>query len=258
MAKFLDGLTPKLTVMIGKSSVDEVVTLIKKAIRQGAEAFCILTEVLKPEEKGKDNIKRIIDAMEGRYAYVTNYIRNNSQPALTDDYQANQLIDMVECGANLIDIRTDMFCRSTDEVTRDFAAVRKQKELISEIHSLGAEALMSAHIFEYRSPQSILEIMQLQQERGADIAKVVTVANSTKESDDAFKTNFLLSDNLNIPYLFLCNGTHCKKHRALGPMLGLCMYLCLENSLTHGPQPTIEEAKMLREKMILWGKNNEQ
>ena len=82
-----------------------------------------------------------------------------------------------------------------------------------------------------------------------DIAKIVTVANSDKESEDAFKTNFLLSDKLNIPFLYLCNGSHCRKHRLLGPLLGSCMYLCLENSKTCGPQPTIEEAKVMREKM---------
>lgn len=249
MAIFTDSKNPKLTVMIGEKTAGEVISVIKKSIEQGAEAFCILTEGLNPEDKSKDNIKRIIDAMQGRGAYVTNYIRSNSQPQLTDDYLAEQLLDMIDCGANLIDVRGDMFCRSTDEITRDFYAVEKQKKLISEIHKSGAEVLMSTHIFEYRTPDKILEIAKLQQMRGVDIAKIVTVANSDKESEDAFKTNFLLSDKLNIPFLYLCNGSHCRKHRLLGPLLGSCMYLCLENSKTCGPQPTIEEAKVMREKI---------
>lgn len=251
MAKFSDSSNPKLTVMIGKSSADEVISVVKKSIKQGGEAFCILAQVLKPEDKNKENIKRIIDATNGRDVYITNYFQSNSQPELTDDYLAEQLLEMAECGAKLIDVRTDMFCRSTDEVTYDIYAVQKQKELISEIHKLGAEVLMSSHIFEYRSPENILEIAKIQQMRGADIAKVVTDVNSDKELDDAFRTNFLLKEKLNMSFLYLCNGSHCRKHRLLGPMFGTCFYLCLENSNTSGPQPTIEEAKIMREKIKL-------
>lgn len=257
MAIFSDSSNPKLTVMIGKPDADDVISVVKKSITQGGEAFCILAEGLKPEDKNKETFKRIIDATDGRDVYITNYIRNNSQPELTDDYLAEQLLEMTMCGAKLIDVRGDMFCRSADEVTRDVRAVKKQEEFISQIHKLGAEVLMSTHIFEYKSPENILEIAKLQQMRGADIAKVVTVANSNKEMDDAFRTNFLLKEKLNIPFLFLTNGSHCRKHRILGPMLGSCMYLCLENSNTGGPQPTIEEAKMMREKIKLLEENHE-
>ena len=249
MARFSDSQYPKLTSMIGEKTVDDVIINIKKSIEQGAEAFCILTERLNPEHKGKENIKRIIDAMNGRPAYVTNYIRDNTQQELTDDFLAEQLLDMIDCGASLIDVRGDLFCRSTDEMTLDSYAVEKQKKLISQIHKSGAEVIMSTHIFEYRTPENILEIARQQQLRGADIAKVVTVAGSDRQLDDAFKTNFLLKEKLNVPFLFLCNGSHCRKHRMLGPALGSCMYLCLENSKTCGPQPTIEEAKILRERL---------
>lgn len=253
MARFSDTSNPKLTVMIDEKKADDIIAVVKKTIKQGAEAFCILTEGLNPEEKGKETIKRIVDSVDGRGVYLTNYIRRNSQPELTDNQLAEQLLEMVECGADLIDVRGDMFCRSTDEFTQDFYAVEKQKELISEIHKLGAEVLMSTHIFEYRTPEKILEIAKSQQMRGADIAKIVTTVNSEKELEDAFKTNSILRDNLNIPFLFLCNGSYCRKHRMLGPFLGSCMYLCLENSKTCGPQPTIEEAKLLREKILLMG-----
>ncbi len=248
MARFSDTSYPKLTAMFGSASMDDVIELVKTTISHGAEAFCILSESLKPEDKNEDNFKRLFDAMDGRPAYVTNYIRGNSQTELSDDYLAEQLIDYARWGGRLIDVRTDMFCRSTDEVTRDYVAVQKQKELISEIHKLGAEVLMSTHIFEYRSPEDVFEIAKLQRDRGVDIAKIVTVANSDKELDDAFKTSLLLKEKLGIPFLYLLNGTHCRRHRLLSPVLGSCMYLCLENSRTDGPQPTIEEAKRLREK----------
>lgn len=248
MAIFSDTSYPKLTAMFGTKTLDELIANVKTAAEQGAEAFCILSEALEPEYKNEESFKRLFDAMGDRPAYVTNYIRGNSDQNLSDDVLAEQLINIAKWGGKLIDVRTDMFCRSSDEVTRDSAAVRKQKELISELHALGAEVLMSTHIFEYRSPDNVLEIMELQRDRGVDISKVVTAVNSQKELDDAFRTNFLLKEKLNLPFLYLVGGTYCRRHRLLGPVLGSCMYLCLENSRTDGPQPTIEEAKALREK----------
>ena len=247
LAKFSDASYPKLTAMFGTKTIDELIANVKTTAEQGAEAFCILSEALEPEYKNEESFKRLFDVMGDRPAYVTNYIRGNSDPNLSDDILAEQLINIAKWGATLIDVRTDMFCRSDDEVTRDSTAVCKQKKLISELHALGAEVLMSTHIFEYRSPENVLEIAKLQRERGVDIAKIVTVANSQTELDDAFKTNLLLKEKLDLPFLYLLNGTHCRRHRLLSPVFGSCMYLCLENSKTNGPQPTIEEAKSLRE-----------
>lgn len=249
MVKFLNSEQPKITVMVRQNNPEAVIEEIQKSISEGAEAFCFLTESLLPEYKTKEHIKRVIDSMQGRDAYVTNYIRDNSQPELTDSELAKQLADMIDCGAKLIDVRGDMFCRTENEITRDFFAVQKQKEFISELHKSGAEVIMSTHIFEYKSPETVLEIAKMQQERGADIAKIVTVANSEKELSDAFETLILLKKSIDIPFLFLCNGSLCVKHRLMGPLMGNCMYLCVENSKTEAPQPTIEEAKTLIDKI---------
>ncbi len=247
MARFSDTSDPKLTVMLSGTTVQEFIEKMKRSITQGTEAFCILWAGLVPEEKTKDGIKRILDTAGDLPCYMTNYVRGNSQSDLPDEILAEQLLDIARMGADLIDIRADMFCRSEDEVTRDFSAVQKQKQLISEVHSFGAEVLMSTHIFAYRSPQSVLEIATMQRDRGADIAKIVTMANSEKEQEDAFRTNLLLREELNTDFLFLCNGTHCKKHRLFGPFLGSCLYMCVDNEKTQENQPTIEKAKRMKE-----------
>ena len=81
----------------------------------------------------------------------------------------------------------------------------------------------------------------------AKLQGALTLTESQKELDDAFKTNLLLKERLNIPFLFLCNGSHCKNHRLLTPILGSCMYLCRENSNTGTVQPTLEAAKAIRD-----------
>lgn len=248
---------PPITVMFNAQTSDDAINIIKNSLNQGVEAFCFLTESLLPEYKTEETIKAIIKEMQGKPLYVTNYIRNNSQQNLSDDILADQLLKLAEYGGDLIDIRGDMFLRTPDEITFDCLAVKKQKELISKIHSMNnykdnndnkdKKVIMSTHIFGYRSPAKVLEIAKAQEERGADIAKIVTEVNSEKEVDDAFKTIILLKENLNIPFLFLNNGTHCKKTRLLVPLLGMCMYLSVENSVGESnpkaPQPTISKAK---------------
>ena len=121
----------------------------------------------------------------------------------------------------------------------------KELKAVALKYPENAEAPFISAVGKGLAAEKILEIAKSQQMRGADIAKIVTTVNSEKELEDAFKTNLILRDNLNIPFLFLCNGSYCRKHRMLGPFLGSCMYLCQENSKTCGPQPTIEEAKLL-------------
>jgi len=245
MNTFLNADHPLITAMLSSDTDEGMMNKINLSVEQGAEAICFLTESLMPEYKSEESIKKIIKTAQNRPVYVTNYIRNNSQPDLSDEVLATELLCMTDYGASLIDIRTDMFCRSSNEVTHDVFAVKKQKELISQIHQSGCDVLMSAHVFRHISPEATLEIALLQQERGADIAKVVTFADNEKEADDAFRTLFLLKEKLDIPFLFLCSGGCCKKHRLLSPLLGNCMYLCVENEKTDAPQPTIAQAKSL-------------
>ena len=236
-----------LTALITEANSDTAIELIARTLKEGAEAFCLLMNMLPPSDKTPEGMKRIIAATAGRPLYMANYINGNSQPGLTDDDLAEQLLQMAELGVALIDVRTDMFCRTHGEVTRDTLAVEKQKELISKLHKIGSEVLMSSHVGAYLSPEAVLEIGMLQKERGVDIAKIVTLADNERALDDAFKTNLLLKERLGIPFLYLCNGSHCKNHRLLGPIFGSCMYLCRENGNTGTSQPTLEAAKTIRE-----------
>ena len=131
MARFSDASYPLLTVLITEANSDTAIELITRTLKDGAEAFCLLMNMLPPPDKTPEGMKRIIVATEGRPLYMANYINGNSQPDLTDDDLAEQLLQMAGLGVALIDVRTDMFCRTQGEVTRDPAAVEKQKKLIS-------------------------------------------------------------------------------------------------------------------------------
>ncbi len=241
---------PTLTAMLKSRTVDNILREIEEIHSQGADAFGFQIEMLVPEERCGENYKKIISAMKDKPCYITNYCRGNAVDH-TDDELNEELISCIDYGSNkkLLDIRMDVYDRQPGEVTYSEQAVEKQVKLIEKIHSLGAEVLMSAHVLKYIPCDEVLKIAIAQKERGADVAKIVTEANGEEELWDNLKTSVALKEKLGIPSLFLCNGSHCKRHRILGPVLGSDMYLVTHNSRSEN-QPTIKKA---REQLILTG-----
>ena len=64
---------------------------------------------------------------------------------------------------------------------------------------MGAEVLMSSHTFKFMKTDEVLRIVTAQQERGADVAKIVTAANSEEEELENLRTAEKLKYELDIP-----------------------------------------------------------
>ena len=241
MSKFLRTDRPTLVAMLKATTTAELICEIGKILLQGTDAFGFQIDILKPEERKAENYKEIFAAMQGKPVYVTNYARGNAID-YTDEELTEQLYVAVECGAKLIDIRCDLFDRQPDEYSVDEKVIEKQKAVIKKIKEMGAEVLMSAHVLKYIPYEKTLEIARAQQERGADVVKIVTEANTEAELLDNYKTTILLKEQLDVPSLFLCNGKYCRKHRIIGPATVKGMFLVAENSNIID-QPTIKRAK---------------
>lgn len=110
---------------------------------------------------------------------------------------------------------------------------------------------MSSHVLKFISAERVLEIALEHQKRGADIAKIVTAANSDEEMLENFRATVLLKKKLKIPFLFLSGGTHSKLHRMIGSQLGCCMYLAVyeHDEVAVPTQPTIAAAKAVRDNL---------
>ena len=165
-------------------------------------------------------------AAAGRPFYITNY-RYGYNAGLSDEECMNGLLEGLRMGGTLGDIMGDTFDKCSNELTKNPTAVDRQKRLIAEIHSMGKEVLMSSHLYRFAEAEEILEIAYEQQKRGADIAKIVTSADCEEEEAENIRITSLLKKELNIPFLFLSGGSHCKIHRLVSPMLGSCMSLCV-------------------------------
>lgn len=246
---FLTAKKPLLTVMLLCETADEAIGKIKGAICQGAEAFCMQVELLRPEFHNRETYERLFRAMRGRPCYVT-YYRGHNNKGKTDEEIADGLLLLAESGAALCDVQGDLFCKDPEQLTMDAEAAEKQKALIRALHEKGAGVLMSAHVLKFKTPERVLEMARVQESRGADVCKLVTDARTMEEQLENLRATLLLSRELKARSLFLSGGM-CSLHRRLGMHLGTCMVLCtyVHDARSSFDQPLLSAAKQIRDEL---------
>ena len=242
MKTFLKSDRPIIVGMLKSTNKQDILEEIRRIREDGAEAYGFQIDILEDECKQRHHLKEIFDAMHDKPIYCTNYLRENTTKNISWNRLKEQLLMAVDLGATLIDIPGDMFDSSDMELSMSRQAIEEQMRLIDEIHRRGGEVLMSSHVLRYIPKEVVLTIAEQHQSRGADISKIVTEANCALELNHNFEIESILESSLGIKHLFLCNGTHCKKHRLLGPLLGSCLFLTTENAKAGQNQPTVAEA----------------
>lgn len=243
---FLNREKPWLTLLFSPETEKQALEIMARGMDDGAEAFCIQTEALRAEDRTPEVYRRIFKAAGHRPIYATNY-RHHANEGVSDEQIANELLTLADCGATLCDVMGDLFCPTSGEMTDCPEAVEKQRELIDRLHARGAEVILSSHVLAFTPAERVVDIALRQQERGADIVKIVTGAETMEEQMENLRITHLLKRELRAPFLFLSGGM-CEIHRRIGPMLGCCMYLCsLRDDLDPKPiQP------MLRKTSAIW------
>ena len=223
---FLNQSRPLITCMIQADNPDDAVNAIRNAAFDGCDAYGLQVCRLAPEYQTEETLRKIMKPMGAKPCYVT-YYRYGYNEGKTDEELADGLLFLQQCGGNLIDVMGDLFCRDPLELTMDEEAVKKQMALIDTIHARGGEVLMSSHTFKFLPAEEVLRIAKEQEKRGADICKIVTGASNEEEELENLRITTLLRKELKKPFLFLSGG-HSKLHRTIGPMLGCCMWLTVQ------------------------------
>lgn len=246
MSKFLNCNAPSLVSMIQVRTPEEAINIVKNSVYDGATAFGLQMECMLPEHQNTDTVKKIMSYTGQRPVYLTNY-RYDQNNGKTDEQLAAELVTYAENGVTLLDVIGDLFGKAPDEIAEDAIAIDKQKELIEKIHHAGGEVLMSSHTLRFMTGEEVLNLCLKQKSRGADIAKIVTAANSDEEELENLKTTMLLKKELGIPFLFLSGGTHYKRHRMLGAFFGGSMYLCVQHHYNGSTktQPILKSVKAI-------------
>lgn len=244
---FLTYEKPLLTCMVQADNPDRIKELIDASIPEGAEAIGMQFCKLKAEYRNEEIYKDLLSYSD-LPVYVTNYRKHNSNAGKSDDTLAAELLTFAECGATLCDVMGDYFDPCEGELTMNEEAVKKQMKLIDELHERGAEVLMSSHVLKFTPAERVLEIALEQQQRGADICKIVTGANGAEQQLENLRIVNLLKENLKIPFLYLSGG-ECRILRRIGGALGCCMYLCVHeyDEYATKSQPLLRDVKIIRD-----------
>mgnify|MGYP003307716931 CR=1 FL=1 len=228
----LNDKRPLITPLLGADTADGLVQEIRDSLEQGADAIGLTLEHLPAELRTEPMLRRYIAAADGKPVYVTCYQRSDCIEE-SDDDRAETLLRALDCGAAIVDLRGDMFCPCDGEMTDDPVAVQKQIALIDRIHAAGGLALMSTHRFfedgvHFLPRDEALRIALEQARRGADIAKIVTAANTEEELAECFETLLLLNKEVPVPVVFLCSGKLGLRHRVACGLIGEAMVFTKE------------------------------
>lgn len=244
---FLTYEKPILVSMVQADNPDRIKALMDASIPEGAEAFGMQFCRLKPEYKNERTYREILSYAKGKPVYVTNY-RYGTNAGLSDDLLAEGLLSLAEYGATLCDVMGDLYDKCEGELTMNETAVSKQMRLIDALHKKGAEVLMSSHVFKFTPAERVLEIALEHKRRGADIAKIVTGAETAAEEIENLRIIDLLKRELGIPFLFLAGG-ECRVMRRIGGVLGNCMSLCVHehDAFSTEAQPLLRDVKLIRD-----------
>jgi 3-dehydroquinate dehydratase len=221
--------------------------LVARAV--GAGAFGMQFCRMKPEYRTEECYRELFSHALPLPVYVTNY-RGGYNKEKNDEELASELLTLADCGATLCDVMGDYFDRCEGELTMNEDAVKKQIKLIDELHSRGAEVLMSSHVLKFTPAERVLEIALEHQRRGADICKIVTGASTMAEQIENLRIITLLKENLKIPFLFLSGG-ECQILRRVGATIGSCMSLCVVEYDEHATksQPLLSHMINIRDYM---------
>lgn len=247
---FLNQTKPPLVSMIQAATPEEAICLIVESLYDGADAFGIQLCWLKREYRTEETLRNIFSYCQNKPIYITSY-RAKESAGMTDDECVELLLLGLKCGATLCDVMGDLYHPEKYELTFDEEAVAKQKALIDKIHEMGGEVLISSHVHTYFDEEQVMMYAKAQAERGADIPKIVSKADTEEEMMTGFKIITRLKNELGKPFLFLVGGAYSKLIRQVGPAFGTSMYLCLVN---YRPgvamvQPLLRSAKAIRDNM---------
>ena len=243
---FLNYDRPLLTCMVQGETPERIKYLIDRCREQGADAVGIQLCRIKPEFKTQEDLRELFEYAGELPVYYTNY-RLFENLGKSDEQLASELLKYADMGGTLCDVMGDIFDRTEGELTMNADAVKRQTELIDELHKRGAEVLMSSHVLKYTPAERVLEIALEHQKRGADICKIVTSSDDMEQQMENLRIIALLKQRLDIPFLFLTGG-ECRLIRRIGGEVGCCMYLCVHeyDEFATPVQPLISDVKTIR------------
>jgi 3-dehydroquinate dehydratase len=241
---------PLLVAAISDPRPPECIASIRNSIFDGADGFLLQLETLDPAHLNEEDLRQIIDYTCDRPVLTTNYRRG--EPAqLTDEDLVEQSLIGLRAGVTMLDIPGDTYDPSPMQLSDKPEILDKQRRLVDRVHSLRGEVLMSSHIWAPMSCEEATKHALALEARGADMVKIAMAGHSEDDALEAIKTTALLKRELRVPYLYICMGQYGKLQRAIGPLLGSAMALCVPGytARSHREQPLLRATRAVMDNL---------
>lgn len=244
---------PLLTCVISDDTPDEAIASIRNGIYEGADAIMLDMCKLGLEYHTYDHLHRIFNYCEDKPVIVFHY-RSPLRKQLTDQDLVDSLLLAVDAGASMCDVMGDIYNPSPLQLSHDEESFARQKALVTRIHGMGGEVMMSSHTWVPMTAESLVEHARALASRGADMVKIAQIANTEEEAMEAYRGTALLKHKIDVPYLHVCMGQYGKAHRQLAPVFGASMVLCVPRytARSHKDQALLRATKTVLDN-VDWG-----
>lgn len=242
---FLRASHPLVTALFRGQTPSQLIATARTAEFDGADALAVELCDLKPEFRNREALRSVIEAVHLPFMFV--FYRNDCWGGAPDEARQELLLEAVDAGAAMVDVMGDLFDPSPREITFQPAAVDAQKRLIERIHARGAEVVISSHMNCPQTAEQVLEHLKALAGRGADVVKLVHTVDTPAELTEAIRTTMLLKQELQLPFIHLCNGKFSRPHRFFGPALGVSILFAAPEYSAAAPmtQPSVRAMRQV-------------
>ena len=114
------------------------------------------------------------------------------------------------------------------EVVTDPAIIAKQCSLIEQVHGMGAEVLLSCHPGIPMNCTQVVDLALFLEQRGADIIKIVTVAENEEHLSESIRAMLALKKEVKTPVSYHTTGDAGTLSRIINPILGGQIAFCVD------------------------------
>ena len=245
MGKVLSNIVaPALAGVIREKTKMSAIAEIKNCMYDGANMIDLHLSCL--EKYDVNTLKEIVNSTR-LPILALNYNRTVDwkDTGFTEEERIQSFLLAVEAGVAGVDMQgytfhtpsRDNFCgedkysftkNNPKEVVTDSKIISMQCEFIEEIHSKGAEVLLSCHPGIAMTGAQVVDLALFLEKRNPDIIKIVTSANTEDEMIESIKTMLLLKKEVKIPVSYHANGKYGGLTRIINPALGGQIVFCID------------------------------
>lgn len=237
-------ISPALAGVVREKNAKEAIAEIKNCMYDGADMIDLHMSCL--ESTKTETLKEIISSSKlPVLALNYNNTFEGQDAGFTEEERTANFLRAVEAGADGVDMQgytfdiksKTEFCGedkysftkgNPKEIVTDEAIISKQCEFIENVHSLGAEVLLSCHPGIPMDAQQVVDLALFLEKRNPDIIKIITIATNEDELLESFRAIRLLKKEVKTPVTYHAGGAGGSLSRIVNPVLGSHMIFCVD------------------------------